>query len=654
MSQVSLIVKKNTALALGPIQYVHNMRQQLRGGVKGGHSAVAANYNGGQVLGEANGMTCPKGLANVGNTCYANAALQCLLSTTLTNALLDPKIVPVLRRYSSNPNLLNLATRSVDSSDQDCEIEKRKKENEKRRMQENCDWLTKELTLLTQEYTAEPNPSNSNGYSVMEWFTSQTTDDVVDPGSITKHPDRLSNCLRPYQQEDAHEFLRALVSTLVMNGRNKHMSSLFDGLLESAVTCQKCDKASLTRDRYMDLSLDINDPEIHSLDDALYGFTKTEVLAEENAVFCAKCRRKQTATKGLRLATAPSILVCHLKRFAFNEHGRLVRLHKKVDFPERLHIGEFMSTLNKATPPPYSLVGVLVHQGQTCSHGHYVAFVKKQKEWYRCNDSTVVRVDEETVMNQQAYILMYEVAEMREKTCKPKAKVTPRGTLKRQFSMPQLERTEGDMFKDDDSDHSFTPSDESTMYHLRRPPPRSDDGIFHFLTDEESGISRYLTDMMCCDGANDGFNEPKSMKLKPTSFRRGRHRRKKSRERKSREGKSKKNLSPESVPMMKIEIPIRSPRRKAGQRSQTAPRSRTNADSLSNDFAVHSPREPYSPHSEIPRPYSPARATYGGTERSRARSNLKAGDRSVLPPLPHTERRYRRRPSNVGVRAEYL
>lgn len=515
----------------------------LKGGVRGGHSVILPKitHHSQQPLGLspgdylANGegppnnslhsmvhpQFWPKGFSNVGNTCYANAALQCLLSTALTSALLDPKTMPILRRYSSNPNLLAMGSGSVDSSDDDedsdndgCGIsidndideeedgifidsdglvlsksfsptatatetqiqtqpnsktpafsktEKKaakakkkkkreirrvkaegaakRKERERRRMEETCKWLTRELTSIAQEYMEDSSSSLRqsplNGSSLtggrtsfVGWLSSsysqtlgiggqqlQNSHGVVNPGSITRHPNRLSQCLKPYQQEDAHEFMRALLSNLVMNGHNRQLSSLFDGLLESSVTCQTCGRASLTRDRYMDLSVDINHVEIATLDDALFEFTKDELLTEDNAFFCQRCRKKQSVTKGLRLATAPSILVVHLKRFAFNDYGRLVRLHKRIEFPQRLEIGDYMSNLNKARPPAYELVGVLVHQGQTCASGHYLSFVKKNGEWFKCNDSEVSKVDESTVMIQQAYIVMYEVSGMRENSC---------------------------------------------------------------------------------------------------------------------------------------------------------------------------------------------------------------------------------------------
>lgn len=384
----------------------------------------------------------PKGLLNVGNSCYANAVLQCLLSTALTQALEDPSASAIFRRYSSNPAILAQGSGSVDSDEEvlndSSQSRPRRKSRERRKlidessMHDNCEWLSRELNRITREYHAPVPTARSAG---MLWLGANTTSKpaVVDPGSITRQPHRLSSCLRPYQQEDAHEFLRSLLGTLVKQGHNKELSSLFDGLLESAVVCQSCRRPSLTRDRYMDLSLDIQGPNIQTLEDALKEFTKTEILTGENKVSCSRCKTKRTATKGLRLATAPSILVTHLKRFAFDPYGRLVRLGKKVKFPLNLEIGDYMSRVNKARPPPYELVAVLVHQGVSCEYGHYLAYVKQCGDWYRCNDSSVEIVDVETVLSQQAYILMYEVAEMREKHGFP----SPNMAVRRKSSRPQ-------------------------------------------------------------------------------------------------------------------------------------------------------------------------------------------------------------------------
>jgi hypothetical protein len=602
----------------------------IRGSIKGGHSKYGSQAHELKTTMNGNGNVSsshkvsnnihkneeqleqwPRGLANVGNTCYANAALQCLLSTALTNALLDPNVVRIFRRYSSNPNLLAKGSGSVDSEDEEKgeedepgrirraspqkETEELRKEREKKKMQENCDWLTTELTHLTQEYTTpeDADKSISSSSYFGGWFGAEEAPySVLDPGRITRYPNRLSKCLSPYQQEDAHEFLRSLLSTLVMNGANKQLSSLFDGLLESSVVCQTCGNQSLTRDRYMDLSLDINDPDITTLDDALYQYTKTEVLENENAVFCAKCDEKQSVTKGLRLATAPTILVCHLKRFAFNQFGQLVRLHKKIKFPKRLEISDHMSQLNKATPPPYDLVGILVHQGQTCDSGHYLAYVKKYGCWYKCNDSAVTKVDEETALDQQAYILLYEVAEMRAKECSVPISPTCKNRKKR--------NTEASGVNMDD-----TPKLSSS----------SASSIWNFFFPTEGHLSA-LTDICC---AADGLNEPRTRRVKHRSRRRN-------------------SASSVESSVFHNDFTIIEVERNNGGRSSTAPRQR-DCIGGSIQYEAASPS-----HSDT---HTSKRKTKKIRSRSKSRRQLLAA--KELPPLPNRGRR-RRAKSNGAIR----
>lgn len=410
----------------------------------------------------------PPGFLNLGNTCYANAALQCLFSTALSRALLEPRCFPVFRQYSSNGHLMVVVeedlqpdligeTINIINNDKKGKHQpplpsrpKRAKEpatikpswlktpNKQRRnqMSELCQWVTEELTDLCVKYRKKIAPNSSTFMAavdskeqfpalVAKIFTNcgkpPRPSNVVDPGNITRHVGRLSSCLRFGRQEDSHEFLRSLLSAMTMDGFNKDLSSLFDGLLESSVSCQHCGNASITRDRYMDLSLEIGNGEIKSLIDALEHFTREEMLSGDNKVYCETCKCKQHSSKTLRLATSPSILVCHLKRFDYDLYGRVRRLNKQISFSPTLDISPFMSLENKGKPPTYELVAFVSHQGRSCSSGHYLAYVRgsgghkgtSARPWYRVSDSDVQEVDLESVLKKEAYILMYEVKGMR-------------------------------------------------------------------------------------------------------------------------------------------------------------------------------------------------------------------------------------------------
>ena len=85
-----------------------------------------------------------------------------------------------------------------------------------------------------------------------------------------------------------------------------------------------------------------------------------------------------------------------------------MRLSKHaVRFPLKLEIGDYMSRVNKAKPPPYELVGVLVHQGRSCESGHYFAYVKCHSKWFKANGSVLSGADVSTVLGQEAYVLIY-------------------------------------------------------------------------------------------------------------------------------------------------------------------------------------------------------------------------------------------------------
>lgn len=525
----------------------------------GNHSLPRLHHTKNHSLLSSTILPPPPGLKNVGNSCYANAALQCLLSTALPHALLDERNAHIIRRHSFNRKLLVhgsgsvestedsgscfsgmsssqmdvgknnyqyycastaadnddindfLLTRAMNGEERDSisclrsavtptwggggggvasgngrrktklemmakkqvaddatigscstlhsdmyHVVNRRQNHQAEKPDTDadllCAWLTQELTQITREYTnpvplqgfkaekrSRPILETNNIASLNIIPTSPTlgsffggrggggsrgnnTNDipnhaynrVVDPGSITRHVHKISSCLRPYQQEDAHEFFRSLLSSLTMHGQNARLSSLFDGLLESSVTCQTCRKMSLTRDRYMDLSLDVADRSITTLERAFEKFTEDETLTDDNMVTCSRCKAKRIVTKGLRLATAPTMLVVNFKRFLYDNSGRLSRLSKHVRFPLRLEIGEYMSKANRGKPLPYTLVAVLIHHGRSCDCGHYFAYVRKGNDWYLANDAEVTRVDVEEVLASQAYVMVYEVAGMKE------------------------------------------------------------------------------------------------------------------------------------------------------------------------------------------------------------------------------------------------
>lgn len=305
----------------------------------------------------------PRGLLNCGNSCYANAVLQCLTFT-------KPLMVYLLRRSHSRT----------------CRIR---------------DWcLMCELEHHTSMLLEGGGP--------------------LSPSNILLNMRRVGCRMGGGNQEDAHEFLRLLVMSmqavcLVAQGGEKKVDSglqettlvqqVFGGRLKSKVKCLKCHQESERYENIMDLTLEIYGW-VESLEDALTQFTTPEDLDGENMYRCGRCSAYVRARKQLNLHEVPNILTIVLKRFQTGKYGKI---NKCVTFPDLLDMIPFVSA-GADSPPLYLLYAVVVHLDtlNTSFSGHYVSYVKDTHgTWFRIDDSEVQVVPSSQVMSEGAYMLFY-------------------------------------------------------------------------------------------------------------------------------------------------------------------------------------------------------------------------------------------------------
>ncbi|KAH9611605.1 hypothetical protein KSS87_007788, partial [Heliosperma pusillum] len=305
----------------------------------------------------------PRGLQNCGNSCYANAVLQCLTCT-------KPLVVYLLSRMHSRACCRNNWCLM-------CELEQH--------------------VMMLKEAGGPLSPSR-----------------------ILSHM-RGTNCqIGDGSQEDAHEFLRLLVASMQsicleeVGGENQvhpilqettFVLQTFGGRLRSLVVCLRCHHESERYENIMDLTLEIYGW-VESLEDALTQFTTPEDLDGENMYRCGRCSSYVRARKQLSIDEAPNILTIVLKRFQEGSYGKI---NKCITFPEMLDMVPFMTGTNDV-PPLYMLYGVVVHVDtlNASFSGHYVSYVKDLKgNWYRIDDSVVQPVPTSQVMSEGAYILFY-------------------------------------------------------------------------------------------------------------------------------------------------------------------------------------------------------------------------------------------------------
>eukprot|EP00300_Choanocystis_sp_HF-7_P004308 c13308_g1_i1.p1 GENE.c13308_g1_i1~~c13308_g1_i1.p1 ORF type:complete len:777 (+),score=146.55 c13308_g1_i1:130-2460(+) len=244
---------------------------------------------------------------------------------------------------------------------------------------------------------------------------------AVSPKGIVQNMRVISNVFRRGHQEDAHEFMRYLIQALhtsSLNGidpkkvqpnilKTTLIHQLFGGELRSQVRCHVCGHCSNTFDPALDLSLNINGSAGTSLLHALKMFVKPDILSGNNQYKCSKCNQKVDASKSFSIHAAPPILVVHLKRFSYTG-----KIGKFVPYPTHLDLAPYVTGATKSRSLAYDLHGVLVHDG-SMNGGHYYCFVKNSnRSWYCMNDSQVRQVKESTVLQQSAYMLFYSTNKM--------------------------------------------------------------------------------------------------------------------------------------------------------------------------------------------------------------------------------------------------
>ncbi|CAO2611598.1 Ubiquitin carboxyl-terminal hydrolase 17-like protein B, partial [Lemmus lemmus] len=291
------------------------------------------------------------GLKNTGNSCYLNAALQCLTHT--------PPLANYMMSWEHSQN---------------CH-------------QGSC-------MMCAMEYHVVQSLFHSSG--------------VIQPSET------LTAAFHKDKQEDAHEFLmftlNAMHTSCLQGSKDVGSTSehstvireIFGGSWRSLIKCLRCQKTTDVLEPFLDITLDIKTAQ--SVEQALEDLVKEEKLCGENAYHCSHCREKTAASKNLTVQDAPKVLLLVLNRFSeFTGDNK----DRKVSYPESLDFQPYISQSGRG-PLVYALYAVLVHNGVTCHSGHYFCYVKAgNDQWYKMDDSSVNRCDVTLVLSEPAYVLFY-------------------------------------------------------------------------------------------------------------------------------------------------------------------------------------------------------------------------------------------------------
>ncbi|CCE63892.1 hypothetical protein TPHA_0G00560 [Tetrapisispora phaffii CBS 4417] len=244
---------------------------------------------------------------------------------------------------------------------------------------------------------------------------------------------KINEDLVGYSQQDAHEFWQFLMNRIhseyklnnntIEVPKDTHQlcnciyHKVFQGFLESTIECANCRKESkTTTEAYMDLSLDLKDKK--TLYECLNSFHMKEEL-KDFTFHCSNCGGPQGALKQLTISKLPPVLLLQLKRFEHKLNGQSSKLNDSIEYPPYLRMNDYCQTSsNETIDSPddsdiiYELIGVICHTG-TVNEGHYICSCKlANNQWVKFNDSMITIVDNETVLKEQAYLLIYSTKQV--------------------------------------------------------------------------------------------------------------------------------------------------------------------------------------------------------------------------------------------------
>lgn len=320
------------------------------------------------------------GLVNLGNTCYLNAAIQCLSNTIeLTDYILS--------NNSDNDININIKGNNI-------YYEYKKLLNAI--WEDNC--IIKPVSFKSILGKIDNRFNNNNQHDSQE-ILSKLIDllhislsykvNLTYNGVIKNEIDKMEvDSLNIWKEHFNKEYSKIL--------------EIFYGQYHSKLTCLKCNKYSNNFDPFCLITLPITQ-NCNNIYDCLDEFTNNEILDTDNQWKCEHCNNFSNAQKNITFWKLPKILIIVFKRFNYGISTS--KINRKIDFPlDNLDMTKYVNGYQKYESN-YEAFGIINHTGQL-NFGHYYSYCKNLNyNWYKYDDEDVIPLSSINLDN--TYVIFY-------------------------------------------------------------------------------------------------------------------------------------------------------------------------------------------------------------------------------------------------------
>jgi ubiquitin carboxyl-terminal hydrolase 8 len=327
------------------------------------------------------------GLANLGNTCYINAASQCLSHTVgLRHFFLSKEY----EKYQNNSHKSSVLV------DQWYDMLTRLWSTHKGIKPEGYVGNVKRISANTDDMMFVGYGQNDS-QEYLSFFMNQMHEvlkrEVII--NVNGEPNNLKDELllksynnwKLYYEKDYSEFV-----------------NLFHGQMINIVDCPETEEKRFNFEPFSTLQLSV--PKTNrkiNIYECIDAYTSYSILDGENAWYSEKANEKKRAYRYNKFWKMPKYMFILLKRFT-NQGDKI---NTQIEYPDTLDLEEYCLLNTENTK--YRLYGIINHFGGVMG-GHYTAHCKNGEQWREFDDLSVDDITPDKALDNQvsAYVLFYE------------------------------------------------------------------------------------------------------------------------------------------------------------------------------------------------------------------------------------------------------